>query len=290
VIDKKDILTILSFFLIVFISLDLETTGLSPLVDKIIEVAACKINGHGEIFIFNELVNPEIPIPEITIKIHGIRDTDVTGKPTIEQTLPKFLEFIENLPIVAHNAKFDLGFIIYQANKMRLDQIKQKDQSEVYCSCSLSRHVLKNKVTNHKLGTLAKELNIKLDNHHRAFDDAAAGMSIFAKELEQLLPISEKSTKTLNNAKLFRISDFDVGKDLNLPPNLKLLEESVGNQEPVEIFYTGGNHKNSFRPVKPISLLPLPGGNILYALCLLTNTHKSFAISKIKEVRKRSSA
>ncbi|MBT6325321.1 MAG: 3'-5' exonuclease, partial [Bdellovibrionales bacterium] len=90
---------------------DLETTGLSPLVNKIIEIGAIKI-ANDSVSYFSTLINPKVKIPEATIKIHKITDDMVEDSELIEQVLPRFMSFISDHSLVAHNAKFDIGFLV----------------------------------------------------------------------------------------------------------------------------------------------------------------------------------
>jgi len=148
-LSDPELQTLLNFFPRGLIALDLETTGLSPLVDQIIEIAALKITPDGA-FLFDTLINPGIPIPEETIVFHQINDEMVKNSPKILEILPSFHYFLEDLPIVAHNAKFDLGFIVMalQKNSMPLSG------SDIFCSCKLARHTHKS-AQNHKLKTSA---------------------------------------------------------------------------------------------------------------------------------------
>ena len=256
------------------IALDLETTGLSPLIDKIIEISAVKVTKNG-IDSFNQLINPQIPIPPFTITIHGIRDDMVRNSPTIDKVLPEFMKFIGDLPLIAHNAQFDTGFIVFNLHQEKLGVTK----SPIYCSCRLSRKVF-NEMPNHKLATVASGLDIEIVNHHRALDDAIASLRIYAHGL--LRACDEKKQKqTKNESHILDLSSFDMDKSFEIPDHLELLKEKVHTQEIIEIKYTGGSHKNKFRPVKALSLLPLPAGNVLYGYCFLSKLHKSFLLSKI---------
>ncbi len=97
---------------ITFITLDIETTGLSPIEDKIVEIAGVKFTLREEKRKFHSLINPRIPIPEDVSRIHGIRDRDVKGKPTIREILPSLREFLgwDNI-LLLYNAWFDLSFL-----------------------------------------------------------------------------------------------------------------------------------------------------------------------------------
>ena len=262
------------------VAIDVETTGLSPLLDSILEISAVKICG-GKTSTFNHLINPEIPIPANTSAIHGIFDDMVQNAPTITTIIPSFLEFVENLPVIAHNARFDLGFIIFALHQLHLPLTK----SSVYCSIKLARHIFPD-MEAHRLGHLAKEFGIELTQHHRALDDAWACLKVFGKSLAKMEKEQMDCAALLqSHSYLFNVGDFVTHEDFELPEHLKILKEKVAKQEVVQIKYRGGTMKNEFRPVKPMSLLPMPDGNVLYALCLRSGTHKSFALRKITEVK-----
>ena len=257
------------------IAIDLETTGLSPLVDRIIEVAAYKITPAGT-SVFQTLINPELPIPPHTTAIHNITDEMVVGAPALNKVLSELKVFAENLPIIAHNAKFDLGFVVMGMQRLNI----KLASNEIYCSCKLARFT-HNESPNHKLVTLVQELNIPLINHHRALDDAYASLKIF---LNSLLRVNSAPTLT-HHGRLFSLDQFEKLKSAELPAHLSQLEKLVQEAAVIEIMYSGGNYKNIFRPVKLISLLNTPEGNILYARCLLSELNKSFKLNKIVNLR-----
>ena len=262
------------------IAIDLETTGLSPLVDRIIEVGAMKITPTGTT-VYQTLVNPEILIPEHTIAIHNITDEMVKDSPLINEVLPHLKEFISDLPIIAHNAKFDLGFIVMGMQKADHELLN----NDIYCSCKLARQTHA-ELINHKLSTLVKELNIPLVNHHRATDDAFACLKVFMSSLERLQTPTSSLLKRYGH--LFSLHDFEKIKMEDLPAHLSKLELLVKEAAVVEILYSGGNHKKDFRPVKLTSLLNTPDGNILFARCLLSDMQKSFKLNKVTDLRKPS--
>lgn len=273
-IEWREFAPLLAEFPNGIVAIDIETTGLSPLLDRVIELAAYKVK-EGSIEVWDQLIDPKIEIPQNTVDIHGISQDMVQGKPTLERVWDDFHTFCEDLPIVAHNAKFDVGFLVFATHQMK----KNFGTRDVYCSVKASRRAFPS-MENHKLGTLAKSLKISLDNHHRASDDALACLSIF----NQALKFGQRE-RVLKDSKLFNTKDFHLENLNKLPERLSVLKKKVERQTVVDIKYKGGSHKGKFRPVKPISLLPLPGGNVLYALCLLTNLHKSFALHKISEVK-----
>jgi DNA polymerase III epsilon subunit family exonuclease len=277
--EQRDAL--LHFFPNGVIAFDVETTGLSPLMDKIIELSAFKLTREG-LSSFDTLINPQIKIPEETIAIHGINDSMVQDAPDITEVLPEFFKFTEGLPLVAHNAKFDCGFVVFQSHFHDQEMVPSK----IYCSCQFSRSVFKDS-ENHKLATLVKHLDIPLENHHRALDDAKASLQIVAIGCDSDDPM--ETARALELCYYGDLSDYDKNVELEIPAHLELLKRKIRQRHVIELRYSGGSMKNKLRPIKPLSLLPQPEGNILYAHCLVSDLHKSFLLSKIKEVKEPSS-
>jgi DNA polymerase-3 subunit epsilon len=278
-IEKREFAPLLKIFPKGVIAIDLETTGLSPLVDKIIEVAAIKVTPEG-VETFQSLIKPGVPIPAFTTDIHGITDEDVKNSPSLLEIMPKLLTFMGNLPLIAHNAKFDAGFIVFSLHQSNLDN----KSNDVYCSIKASRLAFP-EMPNHKLATLSQELEIPLENHHRATDDALASMMIFNKAA---VKYERAPHRLLKQALLFNLSSFKKSSLAELPEKAKILLKKTQRQTLVDIKYKGGSHKGKFRPVKPVSLLPMPEGSILYGLCLLSNLYKSFALKKIDAIKELS--
>ncbi len=94
-----------------FVALDLETTGLNPTRDAIIEVGAIKFRDGQQIESYGTLINPGRPIPYEITMLTGITDHDVLGEPAFERIAPQLTRFVGALPVVGHNVGFDLGFV-----------------------------------------------------------------------------------------------------------------------------------------------------------------------------------
>ncbi|MDR2569188.1 MAG: 3'-5' exoribonuclease [Oscillospiraceae bacterium] len=163
-----------------YVVLDIETTGFSAASDKITEIGAVKIENGIITEEFSQLINPGIPIPWKITQITGINSEMVAEKPSIEEVLPVFMEFCADCTVVAHNARFDMGFIKTNANKQGLDC-----SFEILDTLTLARRLFPY-LRNHKLDTVASHLNVELLKHHRASDDARATAHIFLKCLEHL--------------------------------------------------------------------------------------------------------
>ncbi len=163
-----------------FVVFDIETTGFSPQKNQIIEIGAVKVKDGVITDKFSTFVNPDVPIPFEIEQLTGINDNMVLSSPQIDVALPEFLEFCRGCVLVAHNASFDVSFISYQARNQGL-----AFSPTVLDTVAMARHLLPN-LNRFKLDTVAKALNISLENHHRAVDDAKATAEIFVKFVEML--------------------------------------------------------------------------------------------------------
>ena len=162
-----------------YIVLDIETTGLSFRTEKITEIGAVKVKSGEIVDTFECFVNPEVPIPQRIVEITHITDEMVKDAETIDKVMPKFLEFIGNLKLVAHNADFDIGFLKYNAENLGL-----KMDNEYIDSLKLARQLYP-EFKKHKLGIIAEKLGIKVENAHRALDDVKTLVKVFIKMLEK---------------------------------------------------------------------------------------------------------
>ncbi|ABY94868.1 MULTISPECIES: PolC-type DNA polymerase III [Thermoanaerobacter] len=187
-----------------FTVFDIETTGLSNINDEIIEIGAVKIKEGKIIDTFETFVNPKIPISSFITKLTGIDESMVKDAPSIEEILPKFLEFASNSVLVAHNANFDVSFIKSKAKKFNLNV-----NNAVLDTLELSRHLYKD-LKNYKLDTLADHLQVKLEHHHRAVDDAMATAEIFIKTIDRLKELGVEKVKDINA--ILKESEVDIRK------------------------------------------------------------------------------
>ena len=163
-----------------FVVFDLETTGFSPSKNQIIEIGAVKVVNGSITERFSTFVNPKVPIPFEIEQLTSINDDMVLDAPTIDEILPKFMEFCQDAVMVAHNADFDMSFIKHNCSALGL-----KCEKTVLDTVALSR-VLLPALNRFKLDTVAKALNVSLAHHHRAVDDAACTAEIFVKLVEML--------------------------------------------------------------------------------------------------------
>ena len=161
-----------------YIIFDLETTGLSSDRDRITEIGAVKIRDGIIVDKFSQLVNPEMEISEQITELTGITNEMVEDKPTIDKVLPKFQKFCGDGIMVAHNAKFDMGFIYSNARRLKL-----YFPNKTMDTLEMSRNIFKNE-NNHKLNIICQRLGVELNNHHRAVADATATAYCFMKMMD----------------------------------------------------------------------------------------------------------
>ena len=163
-----------------FVVFDIETTGFSPIKNRIIEIGAVKIR-NGEILErFSEFINPQVPIPYRIEKLTSITDEMVMDAPTREVIIPKFVEFCKDAVLVGHNVAFDISFINQNCKDLGIDV----DYTTVD-TLWLSRYFFPLQAK-HTLDTVAKTLGVVLDHHHRAVDDAECTALIFNKFIPML--------------------------------------------------------------------------------------------------------
>ena len=165
-----------------YVVFDIETTGFSQEYDRIIEIGACKIYQGGVIDTFQTFINPERPISEKIQNLTSITNEDVRGAGTIEEVLPKFLEFCKDTILVAHNAIFDVTFIYKNIERLGIDFPKLP----VIDTLNLFRAGYYEKTKKFDLVALCKMFGVKQEAHHRASDDARVTGLCFISLLSDL--------------------------------------------------------------------------------------------------------
>ncbi|MFD1177231.1 PolC-type DNA polymerase III [Paenibacillus puldeungensis] len=185
-----------------YIVFDIETTGLSVTQNKIIEIAAVKMKEDKEIDRFTTFVNPHERIPYHIQQLTNINDEMVQDAPDVEPVLRDFLEFAGDAVLVAHNARFDVGFVNAKLKELGIPEMK----NPVLDTLELARMLFPT-LKNHRLNTLAAKYKVSLENHHRAIDDTLALAGI-------MIGLLEDATKIEGFTTLDRLND-KVGKDLS---------------------------------------------------------------------------
>ena len=167
---KDDIINRINKSVNRFIAVDVETTGLSPTRgDRIIEIGAVAFEGDCISEELHALISVTEPIHWAAQQVHGITHEMLIGKPKADEVMPLLREFIQDSTLVAHNARFDMGFISHEFLRLGMGLT-----NPYHCTLELSRGLYP-KLRNHKLETVYRHLfgRMPADGQtHRALDDA----------------------------------------------------------------------------------------------------------------------
>lgn len=237
-----------------YVVFDIETTGFDPFNDKIIEIGAVKMKGKEIIDEFSEFVNPKIPIPEEIVKLTSITDEMVKDAPDIKTILPRFLEFCGDSTVVAHNAKFDVGFIKQKSSDQNLEF-----SPSVVDTLPLARALLVNE-KKFGLANLTKYFGIILESHHRAIDDARATAEVFQKFFNMIITKGILTLKDINTNLQPNIQNAETLNTMILVKNQKGLRDLYELISKSHIDYFGMR-----KPRVPKTLLNQKRENLLLA-------------------------
>ena len=176
-----------------FVAFDLETTGLSAETDRIIEIGAVILKNGREMERFQTFVDPERALDRKIVELTGISDDMLKDAPKIQEILPKFLEFVGNRVVVAHNSKFDTGFIRAECGRQGIPYTLTDADT-----LTLSQQLLPT-LNRYKLDVVAKAMCLPNFNHHRAADDANICGLIMTKFLPMLEDLGIHNLQSVNS-------------------------------------------------------------------------------------------
>lgn len=202
-----------------YVVFDIETTGFSPVKNRIIEIGAVKIKDGVILDRFSEFINPEVPIPYRIEKLTSITDDMVIDAPTVSEILPRFVEFCEGCVLVGHNVSFDISFINQNCKELGIPA----DYTTVD-TLGLSRFFFPLQAK-HNLDAVAKTLGIVNNHHHRAVDDAECTAEIFMKFMPM---IKEKEASTLTELNALSAPSPDMIKHLRPHHAIILAKNTLG--------------------------------------------------------------
>ncbi len=175
-----------------FVLLDINTTGFQANEDKLIEVAATKLEGIDMIDKYNTFVNPLCPVPYEIYQTTRISDENVVSAPTAEEVLPKLIEFCKDAVIVSHNAEFNVNFIKAKAKELGLEF-----DCTYIDTTALSRYLLT--LQRYELRRVAKHFKVDLPEFYRALDAVNCLEEIFKRLMTQLKQRDIKTLDELND-------------------------------------------------------------------------------------------
>jgi len=257
-----------------FCAVDLETTGVNPAFDKIVEIGAVRFRLDGGKICYQTLVNPGVPIPANVIRIHGITDAMVVDSPLLEDVRDTFFSFIEGTVLVIQNPGFDLSFI---DRAFRMGDVVIPDLNALD-TVKLAKKYFTD-LPNHKLSTLSSYLGLELVSH-RALDDAIACMTVFCETLKGFGLTGESTFSDL-----IKIHGEPVHPGI-------ISESSIGKEvwrkifigEEVTIRYVDSDGIITIRNILPKEFLTYGRHNYIRAHCFLRDSERYFMTSRIIEV------
>lgn len=164
------------------IFLDLETTGLNPVNDQIIEIGAIKVVNGEIVDKISELLNPGCKIPFYATRVNGITDSMVSDKRDSLEGVNDFISLVDpDSIIIAHNVKFDIGFI----NNYLIESGKKPLNNRMVDTVRMARKAFPGR-KKYSLGMVAEHLNIEVKSAHRAYDDTRVCYEIYLQCINEL--------------------------------------------------------------------------------------------------------
>jgi DNA polymerase-3 subunit epsilon len=260
-----------------FIAFDTETTGLYPLASRLVEIGATRFDSGGErIAVFEQLINPEMPIPPEAQAVNHITDEMVRDQPTVEMVLPAFIDFLDgpdNL-LVAHNAPFDVEFI--GVDMLRLGMALPRHM--VFDTCLLAQAIMPG-LRSYRLEALAVILGVASPQQHRALSDAELTKDVLMTLLRRTPSIGTVADLAAVTPPL--TFERVRGYQADPPPGLEALGAAIEKGLPLEIVYAGGSKGVEPRKVTPRALLRCRGYVYLAAHCHLDGKEKMYRLDRI---------
>jgi DNA polymerase III epsilon subunit family exonuclease len=274
---------------LVFVAFDTETTGLSPVANRLVELSGVKFRIDGtELSTFQSLINPESSIPSSATAVHGITDAMVRTEPTYEDVVPKFLAWATDTShsspqpgpsqtvLLAHNAPFDIGFLEVAICKLGLSM----PNNLVLDTLPLARALVENS-QNYQLRTLVEHLQIAAGSYHRALADSYHVRNIFVRMVEGL-PSGTTLEQLVDICGKLHFMDrtrVEAEGRWSNDPGFTRIKQAIADGQDLRISYSGV--RKTDRVVTPRSVLFTGGNPYLSAFCHMVSAERTFRIDKI---------
>ncbi|MEZ4267114.1 MAG: exonuclease domain-containing protein [Myxococcota bacterium] len=270
---------------VTFVSVDLETTGLAPGFDRIIEVgvARFRVRADGSVVagaVFDELVDPGKAILPTVSTLTGISNEDVAAAPPIEALWPAIVEALRPegpTILLAHNAAFDVSFLLAAA--ALIDPTWTPPPAA--CTVRIARRTLPD-APRYALEVLVNWLGCGGDSpsHHRALADALHARNLFAR------CVARSGARSMLDLGVSEPVPTPALADIAslIPPGLRGLEAAIAEQRLLHIRYRGGSKGTQRRPITPQGFYVRDGVLYLRAVCHVDQVAKSFRCDRIRDI------
>ena len=263
-----------------FIVFDLETTGLNPKEDEIIEIGAIKMKGNEILETFSSFVKPQKELSSLITSLTGITEDMLSGAGTIKQVLPEFTKFAEGGILVAHNASFDYGFIRNSVKKYF------GGDWEMPCIDTLALAKSLYRAKSYSLDNVVKRLKLGHFDHHRAYEDAKVTAEVLKKFLQQAKKRGVEKVNELE--KLRKNQNLDSLK----PVHISILSKNRKGLENLYKLVTASHTKYFYmKPRIPKSLLTdFREGLLIGSACISGELSKAYiggaSVDELEEIAK----
>jgi len=263
-----------------FVAFDTETTGLWAPSNRIVEIGGVKFRlDDDRTESFQSLVNPERPIPEDVIPIHGITDEMVAVAEPIKPVLERFFQFCgSDSVLIAHNAPFDISFIYFEMDRCAL----KADTGQILDTVDIYRRFFPG-LPAYSLEALSKHFGITESQQHRALADAELVHGLFRHAIDHIPPIPGmtelKTTVTVHD-----LSSWEALAD-QVPSGFESLKEAAHQKCRVEMVYSTPGTEPSSRVVRPRQFYALGSQYYMQAYCERANAERTFRLDRIAEFR-----
>jgi DNA polymerase-3 subunit epsilon len=264
---------------VTFLALDTETTGLFPIVHRLVEVGAVRFRLDGRnLATFQQFIDPQMPIPDDAQQVHGITNQMVRGQPTIAHVLPRFIDFLgaADTILLAHNALFDLGFLAIALTRLGI-------AFPTHClfdTLDLARGLYP-AWPRHSLETVAAQLKIGNGAEHRALPDARLVKEVFLTMLQRagsITTIADLARRspllTFSDAPVFAIAP---------PAAFEPLATAMAERCAMMMVYARGLAPSGPRKITPRLLLEVHGVAYVIAYCHQGGFEKTFRLDRIQD-------
>ena len=260
-----------------YVIFDLETTGLHPGGgDRIAEFGAVRFEDQVPVEEFSSLVNPLRPISPGAARVNGLTSEMLSDAPTVEVVLPQFLEFVGDAALVAHNAVFDISFLVAEARRVDLDP----PSGLVICTCELSRALLPN-LKSHSLSKLVLSLNLGRSVEHRALADVYATSALLDRlvDLAGIYSLPELAGRHGGPIPWPELNPDDVLREL--PEEISAAMQSGSG---ISVSYVRADGQVTSRTIEPLSAYRRAGCTYIVAHCRLRKAERTFRLDRFLEV------
>jgi len=256
-----------------FTFVDVETTGLDPTTgDRVCEIALLRVHGDHEVARFESLVHPQRPMPPGALAVHGITDEMLVGAPTFALLLPQIYTLLQDAVLVAHNARFDVGFLRHEW------QLAGHTFPFLAVADTLALAQARYRFRHNSLGAIANELGIMPMTLHRAMADVLVTWQVwqrFVADMRQVEPV------TLAHV-LYPNSRRSMDEFVAL---VTTLQEAIPTGTPLQLRYQPDKAPATVRVIQPLEVYYERGHGYMRAFCHLRQEERHFRLDRIAELK-----